>query len=86
MINEFNGEDLDLWDVFEGRNVDMISFGNVEEDSINKEEERFNVKELAPWKTQIEEELGESLVVNSLFIHLFSLPMLSNCFLLSPRL
>ena len=43
MVNELNGKDFDLRNVFEGRNVYMLAFGDVQEDAIDEEKERFNV-------------------------------------------
>ena len=76
MVDEFDGEDFDLRDFLEGGDVDVLTFRDVEEHTIDEEEERFNIQELAPWQTQVEEELGKSLIVDALLIHIFSLHLL----------
>ena len=48
VVDEFNREDLDFRDVLEGRDVDVLPLSDIEEDSIDEEQERFNIEELAP--------------------------------------
>ena len=85
VVNELNGKDFDLRNVFEGRNVYMLAFGDVQEDAIDEEKERFNVQELAPRQTQVEEELSEPFIVNALFVHLLHLLSFRDCFLVTSR-
>ena len=68
MVDELYGKDLDLLNVFEGRNVYMLTFSDIQEDAIDEEKERFNVQELAPRETQVKEELSEPLIVNTFLV------------------
>ena len=65
MVDEFYRENLDLVDLFEGLHIYMLSLRNVEEDTIDKEEECFHVEELAPREAEVKEELSQAFVVNS---------------------
>lgn len=57
---------------FKSTNVDVVALRNIEENSINEEKERLNIQELTPRKTQIEEELSKTLVINALSVEFFS--------------
>ena len=63
--------------------IDMVALRDVQEDTINEEQESFDVEELAPTEAQIEEELCQSLVVDTLAIELVNLSLLSHRFHLS---
>ena len=82
MVNELNRKDFDLRNVFEGRNIYMLTLGDIQEDTIDEKQERFNVQELTPRETQVKEELSESFVVYTFFVHLFYLSFLRLCFLI----
>ena len=69
MVDELYREHFDLFKLFEKWNVYVVSFRNVQEHTIDEKQECFYVQELAPWKTQIEEELRQSLIVNAHFVH-----------------
>ena len=64
----------------------MIALRDIEEHTVDKEEERLNVQVLTPRQAQVEEELCQALVVNALAIELCSLALLSHLLALSPFL
>ena len=90
MIDKFDREHLNLVIFLEAADIYMVALRNVQENTINEEEERFNVKELAPTETEIKEKLSQPLVVDTLSIQLFDLAPLAKCLqlptLLQPRL
>jgi len=47
-VEEFHGEYFDLFDFFEGGNIHMASLGDVQKDSIQKEDIHLNIQVLAP--------------------------------------
>ena len=51
----------------------MVALRDVQKDTINEEEEGFDVEELAPTEAEVEKELSEALVVDAFSVHLFSL-------------
>ena len=57
VVNELDWEHFNLIDFFESRYVDVLTFGDVEEDAIDEKQECLHIEELAPWKAKIEEEL-----------------------------
>lgn len=73
MVDELDRKHLNLMVFFESTNVDMVSLGDIEENTVDKEEEGLNVEELTPGETQVEKELREALIVDSLFVQLFLL-------------
>ena len=56
----------------------MVALCDVEEDTIDEEQERFNVEILAPRQAQIEEELRQSLIVDTFAIKLSCFTLLAN--------
>ena len=65
MVKEFNGQHINRVDVLERGNVDVLALCNVQEHTINEEEEGLNVQMLAPAQAQIKKELREPLVINA---------------------
>ena len=86
MVDELDGEHLDLVVLLEAAHIDMVSLRDVQEDTVDEEKERFNVEELAPTETEIKEELGEPLVVDTSSIQLVNLALLAHCFQLAALL
>ena len=70
--------------LLEATHIDMVALCDVQEDTVDEEEERFNVEELAPAEAQVEEELGETLVVDAFAIKLVSFPLPPQSLHLSP--
>ena len=78
MVDELDWENFDLTCLFKATDVDVVTFGNVEKDTIDEEQERFNVEILAPRQAQIEEELRQSLIVDTFAIKLSCFTLLAN--------
>ena len=77
MVDELNTEHLDLMVLFEAAHIDVIAFRDVKKDTVDEEEERFDVEKLAPAEAEVEEKLSQPLIVNALPIQLVYLPLLS---------
>lgn len=43
MIDEFNRKNFYFFNIFEARNIDVGSLGNIQEDTVDKEQESFNI-------------------------------------------
>ena len=78
MIDKFDWEYLDLTCLFKSTDVDVIALCDIEEDTIDEEQERFNVEILAPRQAQIEEELRQSLIVDTFAIKFSCFTLLAN--------
>lgn len=72
VVDKLDRQDFDLVVVLEAADADVVAFGDVEEDTVDEEQEGLDVKELAPTETQIEEELGEALIVDTTAIEFVS--------------
>ena len=57
MVEKFNTQHTNTVKVFKSTNVNMLSFSNVQENTIDEKQESLNIEMLAPWKAQIEEKL-----------------------------
>ena len=78
MIDELDWENFDLTCFFKATDVYVVALCDVEEDTIDEEQERFNVEILAPRQAQIEEELSQSLIVDTFAIKLSCFTLLAN--------
>lgn len=67
-VEELNREHLDLLDLLEGRDVDVRALGDVQENTIQKENVGLNVEMLAPGEAKVEEELRKSLIFDLLLL------------------
>ena len=86
VVNEFDGEHLDLVVLFEAADVDVIALRDVQEDAVDEEQERFYVQELAPTETEVKEELGQSLVIDAFSVELLHFALLAEGFQLASLL
>jgi hypothetical protein len=61
LVEELDGEDFDVLEVLELRDVDVCTLGDVEEDAIHEVEEELEFEVLAPGQAEVEEELAQTL-------------------------
>ena len=73
VVDKLNRKDFDLVVVLEAADADVVALCDVEKDTVDEEQEGLDVKELAPTETQIEEELGEALIVDTTAVKFVSL-------------
>jgi hypothetical protein len=76
MVDKLDREHLNFTVLFETTHIDVISLRNVQENTVNEKQERFNVQELTPTEAQIEEKLRQALIVNASFIQLLCFTLL----------
>lgn len=70
MIDELDGEYFDLMIFFKSTHIDVVTLSYIQKDTVDKEQERFNIQELTPTQTEIEEKLCETLIVNTFSVKL----------------
>ena len=68
MVDKFYRKNLDLRQVFELWNIDMLTLCDIQEHSVDEEEECFYVQKLTPRKAKIKEKLSKSFVIYATFI------------------
>ena len=65
VVDELNREHLDLIICLELACGEMATLRNVQEDAVDEEKERFDVKKLAPAQAKVEEKLGQALIADA---------------------
>ena len=58
MIEKLNRQNVDGVEIFQCWNVDMLAFCDVQEDTVDEEQEGLNVQMLAPTEAEVEEKLA----------------------------
>ena len=72
MVNELDRKNLNLAVLFKPAHIDVVTFRDVQKDTINEEQKGLNVQELAPTKAQIEEKLSQTLIIYAFTVKLIS--------------
>ena len=57
MIEKVDRENLDALQVFKNGDVNMLSLCDVQEHTVNEEQERFDIQMLAPAEAKVKEKL-----------------------------
>ena len=86
MVDKLDAEHLDLVVLLETTHVDVVTLRDVQEDTIDEEEEGLDIQELAPAETEVKEELSQALVVDALAVQLLSLALFAEGFELAALL
>ena len=58
MIEKLNRQNVDGVEIFQCWNVDVLAFCDVQEDTVDEEQEGLNVQMLAPTEAEVEEKLA----------------------------
>jgi len=66
VVEKLNAQNFDLLNRLEDTYVHVMSLGDVQEDTVDEEEERLDVQKLAPREAEIKEELSQTFIVDAL--------------------